>query len=86
MTGTDVALVISASGTVITAVGGVIIAIISRKTNIATHEVHTMVNQQRTDALRYQTALIKSLRKAGVAVPDDQSLTLTNEEGSRIDG
>jgi hypothetical protein len=36
-------------------------------------EVHKIVNQQRTDMMRYQAALIKALKGAGVDVPDDQS-------------
>jgi hypothetical protein len=40
----------------------------------ATKEVHTMVNQQRTDAKAYQVVLETALREAGVKVPADQSL------------
>lgn len=36
-------------------------------------EVHVIVNQQRTDAKRYQRELIQTLKDAGVAVPRDQS-------------
>lgn len=36
--------------------------------------VHTMVNQQRTDALNYQRALISALNRAGIEVPADQSV------------
>lgn len=88
MTGADIALIISAIGTLITAAGGVAIAVITknnaviaRRNSESLGEVHTMVNQQRTDSLRYQHALIKALRKAGIEVPDDQSLTATTEEG-----
>jgi hypothetical protein len=35
--------------------------------------VHKIVNQQRTDMLRYQRALIVALKAHGVEVPDDQS-------------
>jgi hypothetical protein len=37
-------------------------------------EVHTIVNQQRTDAHRYQVALIRALREGGLDVPVDQAL------------
>lgn len=87
MTGTEVALIITSIGTLITAAGGVAIALLTRnnaviakKNSEALGEVHIMVNQQRTDALRYQTALVKALKKAGVDVPDDQSLSATTEE------
>lgn len=36
-------------------------------------EVHTMVNQQRTDLVNYQAALVGALKRAGVDVPEDQS-------------
>jgi hypothetical protein len=87
MTGADIALIISATGTVITAAGGVVIAMVTRKNAVISEsnskslsEVHTIVNQQRTDALRYQSALVKALKRAGIEVPDDQSLTATTEE------
>jgi len=37
-------------------------------------EVHHIVNQQRTDMQRYQRALVVSLQKHGIEVPEDQSL------------
>lgn len=37
-------------------------------------EIHTIVNQQRTDSQRYQAALILALERAGIAVPEDQSI------------
>jgi hypothetical protein len=39
-----------------------------------TREVHTIVNQQRTDMQNYNRALIAALRSAGIEVPVDQSL------------
>jgi high-affinity K+ transport system ATPase subunit B len=87
MTGAEIALIITAVGTLITAAGGVAIALVTRNNAVITKknsealgEVHTMVNQQRTDSIRYQTALIKALKAAGVDVPDDQSLSATTEE------
>lgn len=42
-------------------------------------EVHTIVNQQRTDALRYQRALVSALHQAGIKVPVDQSIEPVEE-------
>lgn len=36
-------------------------------------EVHIIVNQQRTDTMNYQRALIAALNKHGIEVPTDQS-------------
>jgi hypothetical protein len=37
-------------------------------------KVHKIVNQQRTDALNYQRALIRALQAKGIEVPQDQSV------------
>jgi hypothetical protein len=37
-------------------------------------QVHTIVNQQRTDQQNYNRALVNALVKAGIEVPEDQSL------------
>jgi hypothetical protein len=65
----------TAVATVCTAVGGVIVSItvlipLLRRTN----EVHTMVNQQRTDSHNYIRALVRELRTHNIDVPVDQSL------------
>jgi hypothetical protein len=67
--------IITAVSTLFLAVGGVITALtvlipILRQTK-ATHKI---VNQQRTDMLRFQRALIRALTDAGIAVPVDQSV------------
>lgn len=41
---------------------------------VAIQEVHTIVNQQRTDAQNYQAALVRALTAAGIDIPIDQSL------------
>ena len=74
MTGSSVAGIITASSTVLIAIGGLITAFrlllpVLRQTK----EIHTIVNQQRTDILRYQSTLIKALRANGIDIPDDQS-------------
>ena len=37
-------------------------------------DVHKIVNQQRTDMMRYERALVLALKRAGVEVPVDQSI------------
>ena len=44
------------------------------RTGVKTEEVHTIVNQQRTDMTRYNEALVRALRAAGIEVPVDQSI------------
>ncbi len=83
MTGSSVAGIITACATVLIALGGVLTAVSvllpilrgTRQNMAAIGEVHTIVNQQRTDAKRYEIALTEALRKAGIEVPVDQSLT-----------
>lgn len=77
-----VAAIMTAVATVLTALGGLVLALAvfvptlraARRAETAAHEVHTMVNQQRTDAARYTAVLITALRKAGLDVPSDESL------------
>jgi UPF0716 family protein affecting phage T7 exclusion len=79
---TSVATLVTAIATALIAIGGVITSVtvllpILRGTRANSRqiiEVHTMVNQQRTDQLRYQERLIEALTAAGVAVPPDSSL------------
>jgi Na+-transporting NADH:ubiquinone oxidoreductase subunit NqrF len=70
--------VITATGTMFTAVALVITAVAalirSRRVEGKIDEVHVIVNQQRTDAQNYNRALIAALTSAGVAVPADQSV------------
>ena len=73
---------ITASATVFTALGGLILAISvlipilrsTKDTNRKVDAVHVLVNQQHTDLLRYQRALVSALAAANVTVPLDQSL------------
>lgn len=76
MTGADVALIVSAFGTVVTAIGGVYIAYTSRKSNQAVQQVHSLVNQAATDAKRYRAVLERALTAAGVPIPPDQSIDI----------
>lgn len=68
---TAISTVLTALGLVITAIAGLIR---SRRIETKVDTVHTIVNQQRTDAANYQRALIKALQVAGVEVPADQSV------------
>lgn len=78
--------VITAIALVITAASGIIVSLTKflpevrkmRKAAEATQavvdDVHTIVNQQRTDGLNFQRALIRALTDAGIPVPIDQSV------------
>jgi hypothetical protein len=76
------AAIVTAFASVLTALGGLALAIgvlipnlrATRQAVKATEDVHVMVNQQRTDAQRYQAALVRALNDAGIPVPLDQSL------------
>lgn len=69
--------VIAAVGTVLTAVALVITAVAgllaARRVARKVDEVHVIVNQQRTDTMNYQRALIAALQRHGIDVPVDQS-------------
>ena len=79
--------IITASATVLTALGGVVLAISvlipilrnSRTTMAQVGQVHTIVNQQRTDSQRYIIALTEALRKQGIEIPVDQSLPVAGQ-------
>jgi hypothetical protein len=76
VTGSSVAGIITAVATMLTALGGLLLALkVVVPIRKETSQIHTMVNQQRTDALNYQKALIRALSKAGVDIPEDQSAT-----------
>ncbi len=47
-------------------------------------KVHTIVNQQRTDLLRYQRALVIALKNEGIDIPVDQSIDTTDDLDVRI--
>jgi UPF0716 family protein affecting phage T7 exclusion len=82
MTGSSIAGIITAVATVLIAVGGLITSFTvllpilrgTRDNHRQIVEVHTMVNQQRTDSLIRQEQLMQALIAAGVAVPRDTSL------------
>lgn len=82
MPGSTLAGVITAVASVLTALGFVITAVnvllpllkTSRRNESQLKEVHTIVNQQRTDLQRYQVALVNALNAAHIDVPADQSI------------
>jgi hypothetical protein len=67
--------------------GGIILAIAvllpilrnSKEVKDQVGTIHTIVNQQRTDAQRYNIALTELLKKHGIEVPIDQSLPVVGE-------
>jgi hypothetical protein len=80
MTGSSLAGIITAFATLLTAIGGFIVAmkvIIPMKTE--TTKILTHVNQQHTDLVRRITVLTRALVKEGIQIPEDQS-TLNEED------
>jgi hypothetical protein len=65
--------IITAAATLVTAMGGLLLAWGQFQTKRQVKEVHTIVNQQRTDAQNYQRALIGALEANGISIPVDQS-------------
>jgi hypothetical protein len=75
------AAIITAGASLITAFGGLVLAftvlIPLLKTSKDTHKI---VNQQRTDMMSYNRALLRALKNANVEVPQDQSLPEDGKE------
>ncbi len=75
MAESSLAGVITACGAVLTAlslvIGSITLLVPILRTTRSTHKI---VNQQRTDMLNFQRALIRALDDAGVSVPVDQSV------------
>lgn len=78
MTPSSAAGIITAVGTMITAMGGLVLAftvlIPLLRTARATHK---LVNQQHTDLKNYQRALVRALVDNNIPVPVDQSAEAT---------
>jgi hypothetical protein len=71
----DIAVIITAVATGITAIGGLVLAFaVLIPTLRAARETHHLVNQTRTDMLRREEVLIAALQAGGIAIPPDQSL------------
>lgn len=82
MSGSDIALIITAVGVLVSTVVGAVVTL-RRVDGVKTEVdgvktdvqgVHQIVNQQRTDMLAYQRTLIEALQAQGIHVPTDQSL------------
>jgi ABC-type transporter MlaC component len=75
---TTVVGIITAVGTLLTALALVINAITARRRDKRIENkvdtVHKIVNQERTDRMNYQRALIRALQDRGIEVPIDQSV------------
>ena len=80
--------IITAVSATITALGGLVLALgvlipilrATRRVETQTSVIHTIVNQQRTDAQRYNIALSELLHKHGIEPPIDQSLPVIGHE------
>ena len=85
MSGQDIALIIGAVATLVTALAGLAAVVMqaSKKNLEATAGVHTIVNQQRTDAKNQEHRLEATLRKHGIEVPPDPSLEPKEPEPPR---
>lgn len=89
MKASDIVLILSAVGALVTVISTAIISImkiekvkadLQRDVQDVKHtlrddvqSVHKIVNQQRTDMLTYQADLIRALRREGIDVPRDES-------------
>ena len=72
-----IAEIITAIATALTALGGLLLAAkVLIPTKRVAEEVHHMINQEKTDRLRFQAALIQKLNEAGIEIPVDQSVPL----------
>lgn len=75
MTAADIAVIITAAATAVTAIGGLVLAFaVLIPTLRVGRETHHLVNQTRTDMLRREEVLIAALQAGGVAIPPDESL------------
>ena len=75
-----VAAVFTAVALIITAIAGLMAA---RWAGRKIDAVHKIVNQQHTDLVNYQRALIRALEGAGLQVPVDQSAEAIPEQTDR---
>lgn len=71
----DAAAIITALGTLVTAISGVIILFRKVKAlESKTDEVHVLVNSNHKSMLRREEALISALQQAGIEIPPNDSL------------
>lgn len=75
MTPSSLAGAVTAFATVITALGGLVMAFgVLIPILRTTRSTHVIVNQQRTDMLRREAALKKLLAFHGIEIPEDPSV------------
>lgn len=92
MAGSSIAGIITAIASGITAIALLCAALPAlikvlrhaKETQAAVAEVHVIVNQQRTDGLNFNAALIRELKKHGIEVPIDQSLGATKVDADEV--
>ena len=77
--------IITAFATVITALGGLLLAVAVLLPLLReTRSVHKIVNQQRTDMMRYQRALLALLKAHNIEPPVDQSLDPPDDAAAAV--
>ena len=69
MTAEGIALILSATATLVTALAAAVVLVLRRDVS----KVHELVNQNRTDMLAYQADLVEALQEGGLIVPRDKS-------------
>lgn len=74
MDASEIIALATALATVITAIGGVIIAIRTAEMKRTVDHTKDLVNSRYDDLVAYQEKLVKTLQGAGVRIPDDTSL------------
>lgn len=81
---TAVSALLTAVSLIIVAVAG-LIPLLRRTKRIETAamEIHVMVNQQRTNLVNYQSALLRAMTAAGVTIPEDQSAAAPPTESEK---
>ena len=81
MTPSSFAGVVTAFATVFTLITAIVTAVTALMPILRiSRDTHKIVNQQRTDMQRYQAALVLALKQAGIDVPVDQSLPVSDDQ------
>lgn len=83
MTPAGIAIVIAAVTSLITAIGGVLLAVRQADVKAQVIRTYITVNQQRTDMLRLIETYQQLLQRAGVTIPVDVSLARPTPEESK---
>lgn len=74
MEASEIIAIATAIATVITAIGGVIIAIRTAEVKKTVEHTKDLVNSRYTDLVSYQERLVATLQNAGIKIPGDVSL------------